>query len=81
MIAAREIRYKGRIYRRGDELPNDPMWEKAWLDAGSAAGTLSSPAAPAPTAEVIAEPGEEVLTRKGTQVTDRLPKRKPPSKK
>ena len=81
MIATREIRYKGRIYRRGEPLPDDPVWQRAWLEAGSASETVSEPGAARPKAESVVEPGEEVLTSKGTQVTDRLPKRRPPSKK
>ena len=35
MIATREIRYRGRVIHPGEQVPDDPVWRKAWLDAGS----------------------------------------------
>lgn len=83
LTAKRVIRYHGKEYRPGDELPaHDSAWTASWLDAGSA--VWNDPPiepAPAPTAELIAECREELLTARGTEDADKLPEEQKPKPK
>lgn len=83
MIATREIQWGGRRFLPGDTLPDDPLWARAWLEAGSARETPAAPPAePAPEREArpVMLPGEEVQTQSGMQVTDRLPEETAPKR-
>lgn len=74
MIVVRKFHWNGKDYFPGDPVPKaNPAWIASWLAAGSITEEPFVPSPDAPEARMVSEPGEEVITQSGTQITDRIP--------